>query len=194
MSRWSFSSRSRLKLLTSFPAISRAPDGEERPKRKALQAHSIAGLMGSRSGSRATAAITAQAERVSCHCSFFLCPPSFLLLTSASSFTLSLLLSLVLPVSCKNGQQLDHKTRTQHDTLLLTGSSTQQRRARASARRDHESKARASETAEDRIRRPAKGGCEREISSQTRYVSLLCFTSQWLTWLRARRRSTRRRV
>ncbi|KAL1697899.1 hypothetical protein EV121DRAFT_181702, partial [Schizophyllum commune] len=93
----------RLKLLASLPAISRAPDGEERPKRKALQAHSIAGLMGSRSGSRATAAITAHAERVSCHCSFFLCPPSFLLLCSASTFTLLLLLSLVLPVSCKNG-------------------------------------------------------------------------------------------
>ena len=82
MSRWAFSSHSRLKLLTSLPAagkISRAPDGEERPKRKALQAHSIAGLTGSRSGSRATAAITAHAERVSCHCSFVLRLPSFLL-------------------------------------------------------------------------------------------------------------------
>ena len=134
MSRWSFSSHSRLKLLTSLPAVSRAPDGEEHPKRKALQAHSIAGLTGSRSGSRATAAITAQAERVSCHCSFFLCPPSFLLLSSASSFTFLLLLSLVLPVSCKNGQQPDYKTRMQHNTLLLTGSSTEQSRARASAR------------------------------------------------------------
>ncbi|KAL1697953.1 hypothetical protein EV121DRAFT_166590, partial [Schizophyllum commune] len=69
-------------LLTNLPAagkIFRAPDGEERPKRKVLQVHSIAGLMGSRSGSRATAAITAHTERVSCHCDFILRPPSSVL-------------------------------------------------------------------------------------------------------------------
>ncbi|KAL1725667.1 hypothetical protein EV714DRAFT_184831, partial [Schizophyllum commune] len=85
-------------LLTTLPAagkIFRAPDGEEHQKRKVLQAHSIAGLMGSRSGSRATAAITAHTERVSCHCDFVLCLPSFLLLSSASSLTLPLSLLLI---------------------------------------------------------------------------------------------------
>ena len=184
MSRCLFSNHSSSELLTNLPTagkICRAPDGEERPKRKALQVHSIAGLTGSRSGSRATAAITAHAERVSCHCSFFLCPPSFLLLSSASSSTLSLLLSLVLPVSCKNGQQLDHKTRAQHNTLLLTGSSTEQRRARVSARRvtrarrERARRGRDSNEEDTRVQGRAKGSCGCEISSQTRYESLPCF-------------------
>ena len=107
-----------------------------------------------------------------------------LLLSSASSFTLSLphlLVSPTLPpVSCKNGQQPDYKTRMQHDTLLLTGS-TEQNRARASARRvtrgrkERARRGRDSDEEDDRVRGRAKGGCGCEISSQTRYESLLCF-------------------
>ena len=108
-----------------------------------------------------------------------------LLLSSAPSFTLSLPHLLVsptlLPVSCKNGQQPDYKTRMQHNTLLLTGSSTEQSRARASARQvtrarqERARRGRDSDEEDDRVRGRAKAGCRCEISSRTRYESLPCF-------------------
>ncbi|KAI5885250.1 uncharacterized protein SCHCODRAFT_01164297 [Schizophyllum commune H4-8] len=89
----------KFELLSTLPAagkISRAPDGEVRPKRKVLQAHSIAGMMGLRSGSRATAAITAHPE------SRVTIPPSSLLPFSllSASFLLPL---CFLVISARHG-------------------------------------------------------------------------------------------